>query len=80
MNTNVSTIERISSQVRQLPESFQKEVLDFIEFLMSKAKSDTASRQEALEWYDLSLAAAVRGIGDEDIPDYTEADFKEKWK
>jgi hypothetical protein len=78
MNTSVSTIEKINSQARKLPESFQKEVLHFIEFLINKAKRDTASRQEDLEWYELSLAAAVRGIEDEDIPDYTEADFKEK--
>jgi len=64
-----------------LPESFQKEVLHFVEFLANKARKDVgAPRQEDLEWYDFSLAGAVRDIGDGDIPDYTDADFKEKWK
>ena len=32
----MTTADRISQQVSQLPESFQKEVLDFIEFLINK--------------------------------------------
>jgi hypothetical protein len=80
MNINTGTIERISSQTGKLPESFQREVLHFVEFLMSKAKNDTESRQEDLEWYDLSLAGALHGMDDEVIQDYMESDFKEKWK
>lgn len=38
------------------------------------------SRQEELEWQEFSLIGASRGVDDDDIPDYTEADFKEKWK
>ncbi|MCP5104245.1 MAG: DUF2281 domain-containing protein [bacterium] len=80
MDTDTSTIERISYQTRKLPESFQREVLHFVEFLMNKAKSEAASRQDDLEWYNLSLAGAARGIDDEAIQDYTGADFKEKWQ
>ncbi|HLP58202.1 MAG TPA: DUF2281 domain-containing protein [Candidatus Deferrimicrobium sp.] len=76
MNTN--TIERISSQTSKLPESFQREVLHFVEFLMSRAKSDTESRLEDLEFYDFSLAEAMRGMDDEVIHDYMDSDFKEK--
>jgi len=81
MNTNTSTIERISLQTRQLPESFQREVLHYVEYLVNKAKKEVRdSRQEELEWQEFSLVEASRGIEDDDIPDYTEADFKEKWK
>ncbi len=38
------------------------------------------ARLEELEWSEISLEAACRDIEDDDIPDYTEADFKEKWK
>jgi len=38
------------------------------------------ARQEELEWSEISLEWASRDIEDDDIPDYTEADLKEKWK
>jgi hypothetical protein len=75
----MTTIERINQQTRKLPELFQMEVLHFVEFLANKTKTGGGgSRQEDLEWYDISLAGAMRGIEDDAIPDYTEADFKEK--
>lgn len=46
---------------------------------MNKKNCNNDTRQEEIEWYALSLAGAVRGIEDDAIPDYTEADFKEKW-
>ena len=77
----MSTIERLSVETGKLPESSQMEVLHFVEFLMSKTKNDSSgSRQEDLEWYELSLAEAARGIEDDDIPEYTDSDFKEKWQ
>ena len=46
-----------------------------------KAKKELGYlRQEDLEWQEFSLVEASRGIEDEDISDYTGADFKEKWK
>jgi len=75
----MSTTEKISQQVHQLPESFQKEVLDFIEFLLTKTKLEK-SRQENLEWFNFSLSSAMREIENENGPNYDESDLKEKWK
>jgi hypothetical protein len=78
---NTSTIERISVETGKLPDSYQKEVLHFVEFLLSKTKNGSSdSRQEDLEWYELSLAEAARGIEDDDIPEYTDSDLREKWQ
>jgi hypothetical protein len=78
---DMSTIERISVETGKLPGPYQTEVLHFVEFLLNKSKNGSSdSRQEDLEWYDLSLAEAARGIKDDDIPEYTDSDFKEKWQ
>ncbi|MCU0288551.1 MAG: hypothetical protein MUF15_19430 [Acidobacteria bacterium] len=37
---------------------------------MSKTNNDMESRQEDVDWYDLSLAGALHGMDDEVIPDY----------
>lgn len=75
----MTTADRIREQVNQLPEAFQKEALDFIEFLTKKAKQRN-SRQDDLEWFNLSVTSAMRGLEDENSPDYDESDLKEKWK
>jgi len=74
----MSTTEKISQQVHQLPESFQKEVLDFIEFLVNKTKRES-SREEDLAWFDFSLTSAMREIENENGPNYDESDLKEKF-
>ena len=74
----MTTVEQINQQVQKLPELLQEEVLDFVEFLMSKTKRDN-SRQEDSEWSNLSLVAAMRDIEDEEVI-YNESDLKEKWK
>ena len=71
--------DQISLQVTKLPKPFQTEALDFIEFLSKKAKREN-SRQEDLEWFNLSVTSAMRDLEDEDSPIYDEADLKEKWK
>ena len=75
----MTTADQISQQVNQLPKPFQKEALDFIEFLTKKAKQEN-SRQEDLEWFSLSVTSAMRDLGDEESPIYDESDLKEKWK
>ena len=71
----MAVAERIKVYVQQLPETLQAEVLDFVEYLMSKQERNTA-RQEEMAWADLSLALAMRGMEDEDRPVYTTADLK----
>ena len=75
----MQTIERISHESRKLPETYQREVLDFVEFLLKKAENGD-SREEDTEWRNFSLAGALRGMEDDDFLDYTDADYKEKWK
>jgi len=62
--------ERIQERVRQLPQSLQVEVLDFIEYLLVKTERESLSREDR-EWAALYIAAAMHGIEDEDKPAYT---------
>ena len=75
--------ERINERVRQLPEDAQAEVLDFVEFLLAKSERETAeqesARQEERAWSHFSLSSAMRGMEDEDGPDYSEDDLKERF-
>jgi len=68
--------ERIYEGVQKLPEPFQIEVLDFIEYLLMKAQRD-ATWEDENTWASMSLDLAMRGMEDEDIPEYTMADLKE---
>ncbi|MEJ5198464.1 MAG: DUF2281 domain-containing protein [Anaerolineae bacterium] len=63
--------ERIQAYLQRLPAPFQTEVLDFVEYLLAKAE-----REDRLEWSNLSLANAMRGMEDEEAPEYTVADLR----
>jgi len=67
--------EKIHQCVQLLTESLQVEVLDFIEYLLSKAERE-AAKQDELDWPGLSLQFAMRGMEDEDAPMYTTSDLK----
>jgi hypothetical protein len=69
----MSIAERININVKRLPESKQIEVLDFIEYLKSRAE-----KEEYKEWNDLSLSSAMRGMEDEQSP-YSINDLKESF-
>jgi hypothetical protein len=66
--------ERILDSVQKLPEGLQAEVLDFIEFLLSRA--DRAGATDDHLWSRFSLSSAMRGMEDEDTPIYTVSDLK----
>ncbi len=53
-----------------------KRVLDFVEYLLLKIERGDTYR-DTLAWSDLSLSLAMRGMEDEDTPDYSIADLKE---
>lgn len=72
------TIEKISQEMQKLSEPLQNEVLDFVEFLLHKSKGE-ASRKEEREWSHFSLKSAVEGLEDDVLPEYSDADFIEKW-
>lgn len=70
--------DKISERIRKLPEKSQREVLDFIEFLLSKyGKLDEQTNVES--WNKFSLDQAMRGLEKDDMPDYYVSDLKEKY-
>jgi hypothetical protein len=67
--------EKIQAGVQKLPTPYQAEVLDFVEYLLTKATRGARDQEESL-WSDLALTSAMRGMEDEDFPQYTKADLK----
>ncbi len=68
-------VEKIQERVKALPPSLQREVLDFIEYLLSKTERDIMERERA-EWTTLSLELALRDMENEVTPEYTYDDVK----
>ena len=69
----MSLPDKIIQSIKALPESKQTEVLDFIEYLRTKAE-----QQQNAKWTDLSLSAAMRGMETEQSP-YTMEDLEESF-
>jgi len=67
----MALVEKIQQYVQRLPSPFQAEVLDFVEYLLTKAE-----RRDERDWSDLSLTLALRGMEDEDTPLYTLSDVR----
>jgi len=59
----MSIAEAIIKDVQALSESKQAEVLDFVQYLRSKAE-----KQELKDLVDFSLSSAMRGMEDEEVP------------
>jgi len=70
--------EKINRKLEKLPISIQLEVLDFVEFVAQKADRQNLSEEDE-QWTKFSLSQAMKGLEDEDVPEYTDADLKEKW-
>jgi len=64
--------ELVQEKVKLLPEPIQREVLDFVDYLLQK------SRQEDVLWSKLSLRWALRDLEDEEWPEYDAQGLKEK--
>jgi len=73
----VTTAQAITQHLRSLPDSAQREVLDFVEFLETRQKGRTG-RGDDIAWSEFSLASAMRGMEDEEAP-YSLADLKESF-
>ena len=54
-----------------MPESKQKEVIDYVEFLKHKTEMEADKT-----WSELSVSAAIRGMETEESP-YSQSDLKE---
>jgi len=63
--------DQIQRYVEKLPASVQAEVLDFVEYLVTRAE-----RREDAGWSELSLATAMGGMEDEVGPEYTTDDLR----
>lgn len=70
----MTTLEKIVENLKKMPESFQAEVLDYVEYLKSKE----AAGGESYNWGEFALESAMRGIGEEPSP-YGAQDIKEKF-
>ena len=73
----MTTAEAILQHLKSLPDSAQREVLDFVQFLESRRKQP-ADREEDRVWSDFSLTSAMRGMEGEETP-YSLADIKESF-
>jgi hypothetical protein len=71
--------EQITDRLQKLPQPLQREVLDFIDFLAQRV-AQRKDASEAAEWTRFSLVQAMNGLENEDSPEYSEADLKEKWQ
>ncbi len=71
----MTTAEVIIEQIHSLPVASQREVLDFVEFLQSKAGSKKENLTDS-SWHNFSLNSAMQGMEEEPSP-YTVADIKE---
>jgi hypothetical protein len=65
--------EKIHQYVRNLPRSFQEELLDFVEYLVMKAE-----QQERQDWSSLSLSSAMHDMEDEPVS-YSLSDLRESF-
>ncbi|GAB4406421.1 MAG: hypothetical protein OHK0052_27770 [Anaerolineales bacterium] len=60
--------EKIHLYTQKLPYAFQREVFDFVQYLLLKVE-----QQEKQDWSSLSLAAAMQNMEDEpDLYDLTD--------
>jgi hypothetical protein len=63
--------EKLQEYVAKLPLTSQTELLDFAAYLLTKTE-----HREERDWEAFSLASAMRGFENENMPEYTHADLK----
>lgn len=71
----MSIKELINHEIDNLSESEQRKVLELINLVQQKGV-----KNESQEWSDFSLEQAMRGLENDLLPEYTEADLIEKWQ
>lgn len=74
----MSLPENIIQHIQNLPESFQAEVLDFVEYLESKVNKGKKYEGEDRDWAKMSLSFAMRDMEEEYSP-YSLSDLKERY-
>jgi hypothetical protein len=76
------SIEKLQSDVQKLPVDLQQEVMDFVEFPLSRIEQN-AARQEEVEWSRAGLAYMMQRMDEEegeDAPIYTLNDLKQEYQ
>jgi len=71
----MSIKELINHEIDNLSESEQRKVLELINLVQQKGV-----KNENQEWSDFSLEQAMRGLENDLLPEYTEADLIKKWQ
>jgi len=69
--------EKIQQYIQKLPETDQADVLIYVKSLSVKKKKKSKSDRVEESWGDFSLSSAMRGMEDEEGPEYSAADLKE---
>ena len=72
-NNTMQTIEHI-------PVSELEKTIHSLQLSPTAHITLTIEENDDEQWKKFSLANAMRGLESDEFPDYTEADFKEKWK
>ena len=73
----MTVTDNIYQYVQILPSTLQREVLNFIQFLLFRQEQVTESEPtEEATWSALSLDLAMNGLEDEATPVYTTHDLK----
>jgi len=73
----MTVTDNIYQYAQILPSTLQREVLNFIEFLLFKQGQPTqVEPTEEATWLALSLDSAMFGLEDEAMPVYTTQDLK----
>ncbi len=75
----MAVADRVQQYMQRLPERLQVQVLDFIELLLARAEQDDAAQAER-EWSEISISLAMRGMEEEDAPEYSISDLKESYE
>lgn len=74
----MKTIDKINQTIKRLPARSQKEALHFIEFLLSKS-GVIEEEIDVKSWNNFSLDRAMYGLENDDTPNYSENNLKEKY-
>jgi hypothetical protein len=77
-NKFMSIKQIIQEKIDILSEDKQAEVLTFLNSLI-ESQSEEDIQQDNNEWSHFSLEQAMQGLEDDNLPEYTERDLKEKW-
>lgn len=75
----MNVTEQIANAVKTLSPEAQQEVLDFVGFLRTRLET-RQSRKDDIQWSESSIGNALRGMEQEAVPEYSEADLKERWR